>query len=90
MPITSAIAQSGARPADCTHVASSFGNRVSTMNREKMKAPTTMKKIAAVVYTVSSSASPRPRQPIAPVPKAITIATNAATAAASVGENQPR
>ena len=29
--------------------ASSFGNCVSTMKREKMKAPTTMKKIAAVV-----------------------------------------
>ena len=60
------------------------------MKREKMNAPTTMKKIAAVVDTVSSSASTSPRRFIARVPKAITIAANAATAAASVGENQPR
>ena len=60
------------------------------MKREKMNAPTTMKKSAAVLYAVSSSASTRPRQPIAPVANAITIAANADAAAASVGENQPR
>ncbi len=41
--------QNGDTPPSCTHLASSFGNCVSTMNREKMKAPTTMNRIAAVV-----------------------------------------
>ena len=45
---------------------------------------------AAVVYAVSRSACTRPRQSMAPVANAIRMATKAATAAASVGKNQPR
>ena len=41
--------QNGDSPVTWTQRASSFGNWVRTMKREKMKAPTTMKKIAAVV-----------------------------------------
>src|SRR5215213_4266062 len=76
---------------DCfTQPASSLGTWVRMMKREKMNAPTTMKKIAAVVYAVSSTASPNPRQSIWRVSMAMRIATKAATAAASVGENEAR
>ena len=47
--MTASRIQNGDRPTAWTQRASSFGNCVSTMKREKMKAPTTMKKIAAVV-----------------------------------------
>ena len=60
------------------------------MNRAKMNAPITMKNSIAVVYTVSSSASTSPCQPMVRVANAITIGANALTPAASVGENQPR
>ncbi|MNC88570.1 hypothetical protein D3C83_43970 [compost metagenome] len=60
------------------------------MKREKMNAPTMMKNSIAVECTVSRKASKRPRSVSVRVAKPITIAAKAATAAASVGENQPR
>jgi hypothetical protein len=46
--ITASTIHSGPRPASRTHATSSFGSRVSTMKREKMKAPTMMKNSIAV------------------------------------------
>ncbi len=60
------------------------------MKREKMKAPTMMKKSIALEYTVSRSASTKRRSVSVRVAKPITAAAKAAIAAASVGENQPR
>jgi len=73
-----------------TQATSSFGSRVSTMKRAKMKAPTMMKNSIALANTDSRNASLSARQVSARVAKPMTIAAKALIAAPSVGENQPR
>ena len=88
--ITARMTISGDRPHAVTQPTSAVGNCVRTMNRAKMNAPITMKNSIAVAYAVSRKAPSRPRQRMWPVANAITIAAKALTAAASVGEYQPR
>ena len=47
--ITAIRIQNGDKPMARTHWVNSFGNCVRTMKREKINAPSTMKKIVAVV-----------------------------------------
>src|SRR6266850_1026684 len=54
--ITASTIASGESCAACTHTASSFGRRVSTMKRAKMKAPTMMKNSIALEKGVAQPA----------------------------------